>query len=367
MSLPDGTMPSWVLSALAFAIAVISGMFDWVKKTDGETVRSKVTHLPLLTLPGGILLFFALLTLVISGWTSYKSAQSAADDVKYAHDRFDDAHTQFALLKARADAEREIQNKEISYLGHVVLVEEQLEGLEISWPAPQDLSKKLESILRDSNIPGKTSTTNDAYFHVCLKFPPEVRAVRSNATWEVTCVLSRPFGMRPLGFELAAGDPKWVEFEQVIDALLSSRFSISVAGGHDIVVLTKYSRPSAVSYDGQNITVTVRNPGTRLNVFEGTAPKLMLRIDADEGPRRVRLRSLDANLHLDQTIIPSWKRTQVGTVPVYTDPGEEPTKAAVFALVSGPHNLRAEFSKLLFPSDMLRLAPTQSGEQEPGH
>lgn len=94
MNLPDGTIPSWALSALAFAIAIISGMFDWVKKVDGEAVRSKLTHLPLLTLQGRILLLFDLLTLVISGWTSYKAAQSAANDAAFARG-------QFSGLKAR--------------------------------------------------------------------------------------------------------------------------------------------------------------------------------------------------------------------------------------------------------------------------
>lgn len=128
----------------------------------------------------------------------------------------------------------------------------------MSWPISQSFPKKLELISNPDTSDTKSAT--DVNFHPCLKFGEQVRAVRSNASWEITCILSRPQGIARLGFHLTAGDPKWTEFEQVIDALLP-RFSVALAGGSEIVVLSNYSRPSEVIYNRQNVTVTIRNPG----------------------------------------------------------------------------------------------------------
>jgi hypothetical protein len=325
------------LSQVLIVTSGIYGMFSDLFKRDERTNTRRLTRagwVNLATLFTGFLLF---------GVTDYKERL--------------EQKVQEAQSKAQADGQQTIiknqegqiksQGEELRYLHHLILVQESVDGWEISWVPPSKLisaarNKSAAMIFRD-----------DAYLRTCLNISEINARKSSNEHWVITCTLSRPQGvLENLSFDLSPTQPEWGVFESILDTLLSSRFSISQSGGEDFVVLTRLERPDHISYSSRKVVVTVHGSHVKLSRLE-QAVQVILRLDAEalsETPESVRIRSLDPNLKLDETLRTKWNKRQVGTRPNYAGAlsGDPVTQEPVFAFFSGPHEITGSFNKMLF-------------------
>ena len=248
----------------------------------------------------------------------------------------------------RQDKTIRVQQNEMDYLHHLVLVQEQLGGWEISWRVPASATRDVGVVAqRVLKLPARESKelNNPSYFATCLRLG--LHALRiSNDRWLLRCTLGRPQGTLNLKFELEPQQEGWKAFEAIVDALLSHQFSIAQAGGQDLAAFDEWNRPPELEYLSHgDISLIIRNPGIRLSRFEKA--KIVMRVkDPQNAPTQIRLRSLDPNVEFSENIRLHWVQRRVGSVW----DGETEEEQPVYAFFSGPHKLNAGFNKLLFPS-----------------
>ena len=328
------------LSQLLIVTSGIYGMFSDLYKEDEHTKKRKLTR------AGVINLATLLIGLLLFGITDFQERQTQKDE---ANAKLEAAkkEAEFQIkTNGLLNLQIESQKGELRYLRHLILVQELVEGWEFSWK-PQMAVMRLARSHADS-----LHGADDAYLRLCLR--GEVSAHRApNGHWMISCSISRPFGTKTVSFDLAPSQPQWEVFESTLDELLSPVFSIYQSGGEDILVLTRFARPDDIVYSENRIVVTVRSPGVKLSRFEEPI-QAVLRMDVDQtsmAPDSIRMRSLDPNLHLDQMIRARWRKQQIGTKLGSAYPGEEPPQVPVYAIFSGPHELKGTFNKLLFAFD----------------
>jgi hypothetical protein len=334
MSIPVLNLVLKWLSQVLIVTSGIYGMFSDLYKQQGPGRKRQLTR------AGWINLMTLLTGFTLYAVTDFQDRQGQKRDDEYkAHT----IKTQQQLIDS--------QTEELSYLRHLILEQEIISGWELSWDAPASVIKSVQS--QAQSLRGG----NDDYLRGCLSFAGINARSGSYGHWTISCVLGLPQGIRNFSFDLAPSDKAWPVFDSVLDTLLSARFAVSQSGGQDLVVLSRLERPDEVSYTGAKVVVTVRNSRVRLSQFEQPV-KAILRIETDviaDAPRSVRIRSVDPNLQLDQTFRTNWEKRRVGTKSHTGLPPMDEEEAAqfskgepVYALFSGPHELKGSFNKLLF-------------------
>jgi hypothetical protein len=327
------------LSQVLIVTSGIYGMFSDLYKEDEHTKNRTLTR------AGRVNLATLLIGFLLFGVTEYQERQNQhIQEVRF--------ETQSKGQNSIIDTQKQqikSQDDELRYLHHLILVQESVDGWEISWEPPP-------KVIRDARNKAQSLTSrDDAYLRSCLSYSDINARKSSNEHWVIACALGRPQGVLNLSFDVSPTQPGWGVFESTLDTLLSSRFSISQSGGEDFVLLTRLARPEQISYGGRKVLITVRSPRVKLSRLEQPV-RVVLRLDAEtlsDTPASIRIRSLDPNLRLDETIRTKWSKRQVGTKPHYPiDPGDEPvTEEAVFAFFSGPHEIKGSFNQLLFSFD----------------
>ena len=338
------------LSQVLIVASGIYGMFSDLYKQDEHTKHRSLTR------AGWVNLATILAGFVLFGVTEYKDKQDQLEQQVQSKKQTD------ALNSLNSDQKKQLENQnteiikqdhELGYLHHLILVQESVEGWEMSWEPPSRIIS--EARKQAAQLTGK----DDAYLRTCLQVSDIEARKSSNEHWVITCAALARGGrvLQNVTFDLSPTQAEWAVFESTLDALLTARFSISQLEGEDFVLLTRLSRPDEISYTANRVVVILRNSRVKLSRLEQPV-QAVFRLDTEtlsDAPNTIRVRSLDPNLKMDQSIRMKWSKRQVGTKPYMgIDPADEGvTQEPVFALFSGPHEIKGSFNKLLFSFEKL--------------
>jgi hypothetical protein len=335
-----------ILKWLSQVLIVASGIYAMFSDLYKEQPHGKKREL---TRAGWINLAALLTGFMLYAVTDFQERKARKEDDAYKAGLAEGQERLNIKQKQLNDAQQQVintQTGELGYLHHLILEQEVVNGWELSWDAPATVIQLART--KAHSLTGK----DDAYLRTCLAELGVNARASANGHWMISCILVRPLGVKNVAFDLSPSEPGWQVFESILDILLSPRLAVSQSGGEDLVVLSRLERPESISYTNSRVTVTVRNARVRLGWLERPV-EAVLRLDSDvaaNAPATVRIRSLDSNLQLDQTFSTRWTKRQVGSKPHYgVDPADDPvTQDPIYALFSGPHQIKGSFNKLLF-------------------
>jgi hypothetical protein len=293
----------------------------------------------------------------LNQWKDLNRGADAERDRRAAIDRADAAAATLARVRDEQEKQTASQVRQISFLRHLSLVQQQLSGLEFSWAQSSAIRQRTVDVVRqemEGGFPNRERwkpTGSDVYFEPCVLYSQFVLTRRPNDSWRLDCSVSRPQGMLAMTYELVPGDRKTIILDRFLDALLSPQFVLRTTAGDDIVALSTAARPSLVERRTSTYVVRVMPANTRFSAFD--AGDLVFRMDVTDRsllPERIRVRSLDPLAVFDQEFQLGWEIKTAEVVRRFVDPGDtEPIEIERKAAFSRPVRLQANFERLLNP------------------
>jgi len=339
----------WISAFLAFFGGVSALIWD-PRKEDPATQRRRLT-------PTG---WTRIVTTVVS-LVVFVAAD--IEDRRLAREREQEQRRQHGAEQARLAADIKFKAEEIKslqqiidyqerglrYFRHLVLVQEVLDGLALTWKPPAGVYERIRA---DRQIEQSLKNPADAYFRTCLLVIGMQADRTPSGRWLFRCILSRPQGVLDLRFDYGADQPQGQAFERALDHLLSKHLSIRQVGGEYLVLVNPEHRPSTVRFSPREISVSVRQPAIKLSRLEHARVEFRMDVESARlGPAAVTITSLDPTVRLGRTLVTSWAMRRYGSAWRFPGAGEEPEEVPLSAAFAGPYDLKADFSKLLFPAD----------------
>ena len=371
----------WVLQAIG-AVGAIWGLFasETSRKVEGTGRRT-------LTGRGRFALFGVMLGLSGFALNQYKDKQrSDAEKIRIAADlgRAEEIRGNTKLqirlleLEARLESERAgaaksqldlvtlsqdriadsqnslifSQRSQIRFLTGLAMVQQELSGMELSWPQEGALGNKISRHLRSVMAERKIDPAgDDVYFEICLSYGDLIMTRRPNYAWQVACSVSRPQGMRSVRFEVPAGDWRASLIDAFLDDLLSPNLLIQNSRGDVLLEANVGSRPIRVERLSGNFRIELEVPRTRFSTLEDR--DFSIRMDTqDLGslPKLIRIKSRDPLARFDTQWRPEWQMKTIGSVTVQREADMDPEQVDVTAAVAPVRGFRVSFDGLLRPS-----------------
>jgi len=253
--------------------------------------------------------------------------------------------TQLGILEEQTRT----QTRQIEFLSNIALAQQQLSGVELSWPTSQMMQARIGEALRRIQIPaGSRDPTQDAYFRTCIEFGEFILTRRANYSWRLDCTIGRPQGILNTTFEIAPGDSRAPFVEAFLDALLSPQFVFMTTAGDEILSFSTAVRPDRIERRDARYTILHNELRTRLSTLRNASGEFRMQFPNTAGlPSAIRVRSLDPLLRLDTSWQMNWRLKEVGIVRTWVDVGDDPIEVKQFAAASSSHALGATFDRLL--------------------
>lgn len=342
---------AWILQ-IAGAGGAIWGLYSSeTSEVSGPAGRKRLTG------KGRAALVGVLVGVCGFGLNQWQDAQREADAERQRRVADDRANSDAAMLASvREDQQRQnaSQLRQIAFLRHLSLVQQQLSGLEFSWATSRAINQRTSDAVR-SAIQGGLGSERwqpagaDVYYEPCLLHSEFILTRRPNYSWRLDCKVPRPQGLLPVTFELALGDRKTVILDRFLDALLSPQFLLRTSAGEEVASLSTGRRPSRIERRSERFIFGLTPATTRFSALDSA--NLVFQMDLTDRallPERIRVRSLDSLASFDQELDLKWDIRTVEVIRTIVDVGDtQPTEAVRRAAVSKPVRIRVNFDRLL--------------------
>ena len=290
----------------------------------------------------------------LNQWKDLQRGAHAESQRQAADARADSAAS--TLLRVRAEQEKQSasQLRQIAFLRHLSLVQQDLLGLELSWQTSALTQRRDQAAVHAATRELSASERRppsgmDVYFESCLLSSDFVLTRRPDYSWRVDCKVARPQGVLDLTFELTLGDWKTSIIDRLLDALLTPHFALRTSEGDEVVVFSAAARPTVIERRLGRYVFRVSPTSARFSALGAT--DLILRMDETDRsllPRRVRFKSLDPLAAFDQELQLVWEIRAAEVFRTFVDVGDtEPTEVTRRAAFSKPIRLRVNFDRLL--------------------
>lgn len=246
-------------------------------------------------------------------------------------------------IKLRDDA-IEKQNAQLEYLRSLFLLQHELSALEVSWPVDRNTFVRSlraywkQQVKADRDLGTDLQYIEDAFNHTWL----HVRKIASG-NFGLQVLVRRVFGMTLMQF--SQEQPEWMAFNAAIRSILGDRFEIELAPGVVIADLARKHWPCELNIENFEITFTVEKPGVSLGQLEDASVTFWGGdLEPSRMPKRIRLRSRDPRVTLNQQFEPRWRKV----VLFHTKDGDG-HEVRYTNLKAGPFALSASIINDLFP------------------
>ena len=309
---------AWVLQAVGMTSAAWGLYSSDTTQLDPATGRKRLTVRGRIAL---LAIFAGAIGLAVNQWRDHQRSIEGVTSQRAAEDRATRAER--TLMEVRLDQQtqnadfkqqRDLLSQQLNFLQHLSLVQQQIEGVEISFASSPASQHFVTASVRQAVGGRETNESwkpvgNDVYFENCLLHGEELEAVRRpNYTWRISCRLGRPQGFLSTTFELLLNDKRAGIFDAFVDALLSPYFAIQASSGDTIAVLSTGLRPSRLSRRSGQYSFVFGQTGTRFSSLKDS--EVTFRMDFTDlrlAPSEVRVRSLDTLAAFDQKMSLRWR------------------------------------------------------------
>lgn len=353
---------TWLLQGLGASGAVWALYSKDTSKEDPQSHRKRLTPRGWLALAGLVL---GVVAFAISQLRDHKKAEAAELNRQESVRRADTAERTLAQVKEsqsqltseqakQLDLLRDQttgQAKQISFLSQLALAQQQLAGIEISWPITPAMRQRIERSLRAPQPPDLAKPTGaDIYFEPCILFGEIVLVRRPNYSWKLDCKLARPQGLLGLTFEVPAGDQRASTIDRFLDGLLSPSLVLQTLTGDEIVNFSTAVRPNRLERRDDEYKIFHFDSRTRLSTLKNAVVQFRMNLSQTSGlPETIRIRSLDPLVRLNQSLTTTWATRVSEVVRTQVDVADVPQEVKRYSAFSQPHRLDVSFDKLLLP------------------
>jgi hypothetical protein len=271
-----------------------------------------------------------------------KAAQSQLELVKLSQAQI--ASSQGSLIQS--------QRSQIDFLSGLAMVQQNLSGVELSWPEGHALRTKIARHVRAVVDSWETDKSeDDAYLDICLSYGDLVMTRRPNYTWQVSCDVLRPLGRTTRTFEVSAGDRRANLVDALLDHLLTPNLLIRNSRGDTLVETNVGSRPTRVERRSGLYRIQLDVPRTRFSTLADPNISIQMETqDLESLPTRMRMSSRDPLARFDTQWRPEWQIRTLGSKVIQVTGDRDPEEVDPTAAVAPVRGFRVSFDGLLKPS-----------------
>lgn len=285
-----------------------------------------------------------------------RDAEFARAQAKVAQNQLENVKLSQAGIALSQGSLIDSQRSQINFLTGLAMVQQQLSGIELSWPQgrthSEKITKRIHSAMSEWQI---EQSGNNAYFERCISSGDLIMTRRPNYAWKVTCRIFRPMGTLSLSFEVPAGDRRANVLDVFLDDLLSPNLLIHNSRGDILLESNIGSRPIRVERLSGNYRIELEVARTRFSTLAD--PDISIRMETQDLralPKLIRIRSRDPLARFDTQFRPEWKIQTIGSLTMQLEAGEDPEQVDIKAAVAPVRGFRVSFDELLRPSGSRR-------------
>ncbi|RJX25422.1 MAG: hypothetical protein C4531_17145 [Desulfurivibrio sp.] len=259
------------------------------------------------------------------------------------------------------------QDTQLAYLRKLILLQYRMSELGLVLEFPKNVMREMWSAIEGYQPKPpqlQADRTQLAYIAAAMRAGTAVVRFDGTGRGELQYSLNRPQGLT--GGRITESEPAWAAFDGAFRALFGGRFEMMSESGRTLVDLVNPASRTSVTFGGNAVSFSVREPEVRLDELSGTLSFVCGKDDllfvmeeafdggeeaqarmAEKmhfGPVKARLTSKDPRVQWDQKIQLDWR-------PVISRRIGETDTGRIFELGewhSGPSPVQATFSRLGF-------------------